>query len=65
MSENVKCPVCGKPAQWYGCSGCGDDMGTAVCKSCGATMPGIPLSELVRSTGSEPPPNVERCVVRG
>jgi hypothetical protein len=65
MSENVKCPVCGKQAQWFGCSGCGDDMGTVVCKACGGTMPGIPLSELGRPTQADQEPKTARCDVRG
>jgi transcription elongation factor Elf1 len=65
MSENVKCPACGKQAQWLGCAGCGDDMGTVVCRACGATMPGIPLSELARPTQVEQEHKASRCDVRG
>ena len=54
MNENVLCPMCRGQAEWIGCSGCGDDMGTVVCRCCGATMPGFPLGELTRSTGMEP-----------
>jgi len=65
MSENVKCPACGKQAQWFGCAGCGDDMGTVVCKACGAAIPGIPLSELARPTEADQEPKAARCDVRG
>ena len=47
MEANVKCPVCGAPARWVGCAGCGDDYGSVVCKACG-TMPGVCLSDLER-----------------
>jgi len=53
MNENVVCPNCRGQAEWIGCSGCGDDMGTVVCRSCGLTMPGIPLSQLSRGVGAE------------
>jgi hypothetical protein len=65
MSVNVTCPVCGKQAQWFGCGGCGDDLGTLACASCGATIPGMSLSEMVRSAASEPAQRVERCDVQG
>ena len=54
MNVNVLCPMCGGQAEWIGCSGCGDDMGTVRCGACGATMPGFPLGELAKSTGTEP-----------
>jgi len=65
MSENVKCPACGKQAQWFGCGSCGDDIGTTVCRNCSATIPGIPLSELARPTEADQEPKAARCDVRG
>jgi hypothetical protein len=64
MSENVKCPVCGKAAQWYGCSGCGDDSGTTVCKKCGAVIQGIPLSTLERGPAVEKDLPKQSCQMR-
>ena len=58
MSEQVKCPVCGKQAQWIGCAGCGDDIGTVSCPACGA-MPGVCLSELERVRGTAEPKKVQ------
>ncbi|GEM_PF-2910316 len=58
MSEQVKCPVCGKQAQWIGCYGCGDDIGTVSCGTFGA-MPGVCLSELERVRRT-PEPSVKR-----
>ncbi|MBM4356063.1 MAG: hypothetical protein FJ109_20115 [Deltaproteobacteria bacterium] len=52
MSENVKCPACGKQARWMGCVGCGDDSGTLVCQACGVAIPGVTLGELVQSSGA-------------
>ena len=45
MSELIRCPMCGKQATWLGCIGCGDDLGTSVCKNCGATIPGASLGQ--------------------
>ena len=67
MNVNVLCPMCGGQAEWIGCSSCGDDMGTVLCRACGATMPGFPLAELTKSTGTEPvaTPVRERCERQG
>ncbi|MFH1531076.1 MAG: hypothetical protein ABIK09_10135 [Pseudomonadota bacterium] len=61
MNASVQCPMCGRPAEWVGCAGCGDDMGSVVCRSCGATIPGIQLSELVRCSTETLPTQVDRC----
>ena len=66
MSENVRCPMCGKRARWMGCVGCGDDSGTLVCQSCGATIPGMTLGEIDRrwtDAGVEKPNIPPRGVV--
>jgi len=60
MNVNVLCPMCNGQAEWVGCSGCGDDMGTVVCRECGATMPGFPLSQLTQSGGTSPEAEPER-----
>ena len=67
MNQNVVCPQCRGQAEWIGCSGCGDDMGTVVCRCCGVTMPGIPLSELTRAgAGNAPEQSMEkRCWRQG
>ena len=56
---NVTCPICLQSAEWVGCAGCGDDFGTLVCRHCGATMPGVCLSDLPKKTDSEKPEPVE------
>jgi len=58
---NVTCPICKKPAAWMGCAGCGDDFGTLVCRHCGATMPGVCLSDLPKRTDSEKPEPVKEA----
>jgi hypothetical protein len=61
MNVNVLCPMCKGQAEWIGCSGCGDDMGTVVCRCCGATMPGVSLGDLATGTNAEAR---ERCELR-
>jgi hypothetical protein len=43
------------------CAGCGDDFGTLVCRHCGATMPGVCLSDLPKRTDSEKPEPVKEA----
>jgi len=45
-----------------GCAGCGDDFGTLVCRHCGATMPGVCLSDLPKKTDSEKPESGKEAV---
>jgi hypothetical protein len=56
---NVSCPICKKQAEWLGCAGCGDDIGALVCRNCGATLPGVCLSDLSKRTSPATPEPVE------
>ncbi len=53
MSYPVKCPECGGQAEWHGCQGCGDDIGTLICRECGLTMPGVSLGEINTKNDSD------------
>ncbi len=53
MPRPVKCPECQGSAEWHGCSGCGDDIGTLICRDCGLTMPGVSLGDIRTKSDSD------------
>ena len=65
MFYEVKCPHCSGLAEWRGCAGCGDDLGTVICRECGFTMPGISLGSLDTGTDSVEPKEDENQDVEG
>ena len=53
MQITVTCPECGGSASFVGCVGCGDDLGTLICRECGLTMPGVSLGEITTKNDSD------------